>query len=149
MTTPYLDHAAIQARLRAALPAAIRVGRAAELDALLKSRQSALQTPSVWIVPIRDRVEGQGGRGVGRMVHAEVGVLVAERDLSDDHGAGATDTLRALRMQVSDVLQGWPARTTDADLPGWAPLLRTGGQFVRVHDYVYEWLDRYATQAGG
>jgi hypothetical protein len=93
-------------RLRDECPALRLVGGAAEFERAL---QGLTTMPAAFVLPAADAGERSpfGNQIVEQRVHSEFAIIFATRNLADNEGAAAMETLEPVRVSVRDALLSW------------------------------------------
>ncbi len=134
----FLDLSSVVTRIRGQVPAFKLVAGAAELARALDGLTT---TPAAFAVP----GPASGGespymnQAVEQQVVDQFHVLIAARNLRDDEGAAATDTIRPLRSATLNALLGW------APVGGEFGCEYVGGDLEQFDNAVLWWRDTYRT----
>jgi hypothetical protein len=96
----------IMARLVDEVPSFRLVGGAAEFE---RAANALAALPAAFVLPATDTAEENNfmGQLVQQKVTLRFAVLIAARNLADDEGAAAVESLEPLRAAVRDALLNW------------------------------------------
>lgn len=129
---PIRDRLALQTQIK-------KVGNAADLDAAMRNGVTTL--PAAFVLPLGDSGEEADMMENAYMQHvaAQLGVVIAVRDLTDATGEAALATLQPISKLVDDVLINW---SPDDSLD---PFGYAGGQLLGFRDAVVFWQKDFVT----
>ena len=133
-----MNLAPVIARIHEARVGFALVGGAAAFD---RAMQGLTALPAAFVLPARETAGENAfmGQLVQQEIAAEFAVLIAHRNLADDEGAAAVDTLERTRLALRNALLGWPP------FDGAGGCEYVGGELVQFDNGVLWWQDRYTT----
>jgi hypothetical protein len=125
-------------QLRVCVPALRLVGGAAQFE---RAAGALTTLPAAFVLPTKESAAESAfmDQLVEQLVNAEFVVVVAVRNLTDDEGAAAVESLEPVRTAVRDALLGWqPA----ANAHGCE---YASGEIFEFGNGVLWWQDTYRT----
>lgn len=129
---------ALKERIRQMVPAIKLVGGAADFQSAAEANPAV--TPACFVIPMEEQPEpNKLGDIIIQRVHAQVGIVLVVRNLTDAKGVAAQADIDALRKQVKDQVFGWQA-TPDLD-----PFERGNSHLLAFRDGHMWWQDLYTT----
>jgi hypothetical protein len=133
-----MNLAPIITHLRDAVPSLKLVGGAAQFE---RAFTGLTTLPAVFVLPAKEAADTSPfmDQVVEQMVASEFAVLIAVRNLADDEGAAAVESLEPVRVAVRDALLAWQPAT---DYNGCE---YRAGDLVAFDNGVLWWQDSYAT----
>ncbi|AKU21876.1 hypothetical protein [Massilia sp. NR 4-1] len=129
---------AIQARLRATVPALKLVGDAVGFQSAAERTPTVM--PACYVITLGEKPSPNSlGNILIQQVQASIGVILVMRNLGDATGAKAQASIEALRGQVKDQIFGWVPKA------GCEPLERGDSNLLAFRDGCVWWQDIYVT----